>query len=106
MHESDHWYASRAVGANDAAKSTLQIGDIEGDGDRKAEIYGGILPSDQKPIWFLQAPKLMKHYAAAAWAKEQGGALPTEKEGEYLDTIKDNGAFKNLFNRGGLFPGG
>ena len=61
MHESDHWYASRAVGANDAAKSTLQIGDIEGDGDRKAEIYGGILPSDQKPIWFLQAPKLMKH---------------------------------------------
>ena len=49
----------------------------------------------------------MDHYKAAAWAEGQGGALPTRKQGDYLDTIEDQGAFKILFNnRGGLFLGG
>jgi hypothetical protein len=42
---------------------------------------------------------LMDHYAAAAWATAQGGSLPTSKQGEYLTTLKDEGIFKDLFNR-------
>jgi hypothetical protein len=59
-----------------------QVGDMERDGDHKGEIYGGIYPADNKPIWFSAAPKLMDHYAAAAWAKEQGGSLPTRAQGD------------------------
>ena len=33
-------------------KATHEIGDIESAGEHKGEIYGGILPSDNKPIWF------------------------------------------------------
>jgi hypothetical protein len=83
--------------ANDAAKATHEIGAIESTGEHKGEIYGGILPSDNKPIWFSAAPKVMDHYAAAAWAKEQGGSLPTRKHGDYLDTIKDQGRIQNHF---------
>jgi hypothetical protein len=94
--------------ANDSAsKAAHEIGAIESTGEHKGEIYGGILPSDKKPIWFSQlAPKLMDHYTAAAWAEEQGGSLPTRKQGDYLDTIKDQGAFKTLFNLSGSFPAG
>ena len=95
--------------ANDSVRSStsLQTGDVETDGEHKGEIYGGIYPADNKPIWFSQpAPKLMDHHAAAAWAKEQGGALPTRKQGHYLDTIKDKGAFKTLFNRSRSYPPG
>jgi hypothetical protein len=93
--------------ANDStARSSSEIGAIEKSGDHKGEIYGGIYPADQKPIWFSAAPKLMDHYAAAAWANERGGALPTRKQGDYLDSIKDQGAFKTLFNRSGSFPAG
>ena len=94
--------------ANDtAAKATHEIGDIESTGEHKGEIYGGILPSDNKPIWFLAAPKSMDHFNAASWATEQGGALPTRKQGDYLTTLKGKGgAFTELFNRGGSFPAG
>jgi hypothetical protein len=113
--------------------STLahEIGAIENTGEHKGEIYGGILPSDNNPIWFSAAPTLMDHYAAATWAREQGGALPTRKQGAYLTTLKDKleicpapraemrclkdcpekrdgpdggGAFTELFNRGSSFP--
>src|ERR1017187_5910676 len=62
------------------AKATHEIGDVELAGDHKGEIYGGILPSDNKPIWFLAAPKSMDHFNAASWATEQGGALPRSEE--------------------------
>lgn len=87
-----------------------EIGDVERDGDHKGEIYGGLWPKeyggDDKPIWFSAARKLMDHYAAAAWASEQGGSLPTRKQGDYLDTVNGKGAFKDLFNLTGSFPAG
>ena len=84
-----------------------QIGAIESTGEHKGEIYGGILPSDNKPIWFSAAPKAMDHFKAAAWATENGGALPTRKQGDYLTTLKGKGgAFTEIFNRGGSFPAG
>ena len=88
--------------ANDTgAKATPEIGAIESTGEHKGEIYGGIYPADKKPIWFSAAPKLMDHYKAAAWATEQGGALPTRKQGDYLTTLKGKGgALTELFNRG------
>jgi hypothetical protein len=95
--------------ANDSAsKATHEIGAIDRDGDHKGEIYGGILPSDKKPMWFSQlVPKVMDHYKAAAWAEGQGGSLPTRKQGDYLTTLKGKGgAFTELFNRSGSFPGG
>jgi hypothetical protein len=94
--------------ANDtAAKATPEIGDIERDGDHKGEIYGGIYPADNRPIWFSVAPRLMDHYTAAAWAEGQGGSLPTRKQGHYLTTLKGKGgAFTDIFNRGGSFPVG
>jgi hypothetical protein len=83
------------------------IGAIESTGEHKGEIYGGIYPADNKPIWFLAAPKLMDHYKAAAWAEGQGGSLPTRKQGDYLTTLKGKGgAFTEIFNRGGSFPAG
>jgi hypothetical protein len=93
---------------NDSAeKPAPEIGAIETAGEHKGEIYGGIYPADNKPIWFSAAPKLMNHYKAAAWAEEQGGSLPTRKQGDYLTTLKDKGgAFTELFNRGGSFPAG
>ena len=49
----------------------------------------------------------MDHYKAAAWAKEQGGSLPTRKQGDYLTTLKGKGgAFTELFNRDNSFPAG
>jgi hypothetical protein len=95
--------------ANDTASkaATHEIGAIESAGEHKGEIYGGIYPADNKPIWFSAAPKLMNHFAAAAWAKEQGGSLPTRKQGDYLTTLKGKGgAFTEIFNRGGSFPAG
>src|ERR1022692_3496869 len=94
--------------ANDTgAKAALEIGAVALAGDHKGEIYGGILPSDNKPIWFSAAPKLMDHYDAAAWAQGQGGSLPTRKQGDYLTTLKGKGgAFTELFNRGTSFPAG
>ena len=88
------------------AHATPEIGAIESAGEHKGEIYGGIYPADKKPIWFSMSPRLMNHYAAASWAAGQGGALPTRKQGDYLDTIKDKGAFTELFNRGSSFPAG
>ena len=94
--------------ANDtAAKAAHEIGAVESTGEHKGEIYGGIYPVDNKPIWFSAAPRLMDHYAAAAWAEGQGGYLPTRKQGDYLTTLKGKGgAFKEIFNRGNLFPAG
>ena len=94
--------------ANDDGKpkATPEIGAIESVGHHQGEIYGGIYPADNKPIWFAAAPRLMDHYNAAAWAEGQGGALPTRNQSDYLDTIKDKGAFKTLFNRSGSFPAG
>jgi len=90
-----------------ASKASHEIGAIETTGEHKGEIYGGIYPADNKPIWFSAAPKLMDHYAAAAWTKEQGGSLPTRKQGDYLTTLKGKGgAFTEIFNRGGSFPAG
>ena len=94
--------------ANDsAAKATLEIGDVALAGEHKGEIYGGIYPADNKPIWFSAAPKVMDHYKAAAWAEGQGGSLPTRKQGNYLTTLKGKGAaFTEIFNRGDSFPAG
>jgi hypothetical protein len=94
--------------ANDtAAKATHEIGAIESTGEHKGEIYGGIYPADNKPIWFSAAPKVMDHYAAAAWAEGQGGALPTRKQGDYLTTLNIiGGAFTEIFNRDTSFPAG
>ena len=94
--------------ANDiAAKATPEIGVIECAGEHKGEIFGGILPSDNKPIWFSAAPKVLDHYKAAAWAEGQGGSLPTRKQGDYLTTLKGKGgAFTEIFNRGNSFPAG
>ena len=94
--------------ANDsAAKATHEIGAIESTGEHKGEIYGGIYPADNKPIWFLAAPRLMNHYNAAAWAEKQGGGLPTREQGGYLTTLQSKGgAFTELFKRGGSFPAG
>ena len=88
-----------------------EIGAIESAGEHQGEIYGGIWTKeyggDNKPIWFSAAPKLMDHFAAAAWAKEQGGSLPTRKQGGCLTTLKDKGgAFTELFNRGTSYPAG
>ena len=101
-----------AAPANDtAAEATPEIGAVALAGDHKGEIYGGIWTKeyggDNKPIWFLAAPKLMDHYKAAAWAEGQGGSLPTRKQGDYLTTLKGKGgAFTELFNRGTSFPAG
>jgi hypothetical protein len=94
--------------ANDtSSKATHEIGAIESTGDHKGEIYGGIYPADNNPIWFSAAPKLMDHYKAAAWAAGQGGSLPTRKQGDYLTTLKSKGgAFTEIFNRGDTFPAG
>ena len=95
--------------ANDAseAKTTHEIGTVESTGEHKGEIYGGIYPADNKPIWFSAAPKLMDHYKAAAWAEGQRGSLPTRKQGDYLTTLKGKGgAFTEIFNRGSSFPVG
>jgi hypothetical protein len=85
--------------ANDGAgRPTPEIGAIESAGDHKGEIYGGIYPADNKPIWFSVTPKLMAHYNATAWAEEQGGSLPTRKQGDYLTTLKGKGgAFTGNF---------
>jgi hypothetical protein len=94
--------------ANDtAAKATHEIGTIESAGDHKGEIFGGIYPADNKPIWFSAAPKLMDHFAAATWAKEQAGSLPTRKQGDYLSTLQGKGgAITDIFNRANSFPAG
>ena len=95
--------------ANDAAtkpRTAPEIGAVESTGEHKGGIYGGIYPADNKPIWFSAAPRLMDHYNAAAWAKGQGGALPTREQGDYLDTLRDKGAFTEIFNRGSSFPAG
>jgi hypothetical protein len=41
----------------------------------------------------------MDHFNAASWATEQGGALPTSKQGEYIDTIKGKADLKDIFAR-------
>jgi hypothetical protein len=96
------------VPANDtAAKATREIGDIESTGEHKGEIYGGIYPADNKPIWFSTAPDLVNHDKAAAWAEGQGGSLPPRKQGDYLTTLEGKGgAFTEIFNRGNSFPAG
>ncbi len=99
---------TKPAAANDsAAKAEHEIGAIESAGDHKGEIYGGIYPADNKPIWFSVAPKAMDHFKAAAWAEGQGGSLPTRKQGDYLTTLKGKGgSFTEIFNRGGSFPAG
>jgi hypothetical protein len=94
--------------ANDtSSRATHEIGAIENAGEHKGEIYGGIYPADNKPIWFSAAPKVMDHYKAAAWAEGQGGSLPTMEQGDYLTTLKGKGgAFTEIFNRGNSFPAG
>jgi hypothetical protein len=84
-----------------------EIGAIETTGEHKGEIYGGIYPADNKPIWFSTTPKSMDHFNAASWATERGGALPTRKQGDYLTTLKiRGGAFTEIFNRDNSFPEG
>ena len=102
-------------GSSDAREISLgdgfgdhDIGAVETTGEHNGEIYGGILPSDNKPIWFLAAPKVMDHYTAVAWAEGQGGSLPTRNQGDYLTTLKGKGDafFTEIFNRGSSFPAG
>jgi hypothetical protein len=80
---------------NTASKATPEIGAIESTGEHKGEIYGGIFP-DGKPGWILEEPKPLTHYDAC---ELKGRALPTNKEGKYIDTIKDKGALKDIFAR-------
>jgi hypothetical protein len=87
---------AKPVPANDtASKATHEIGFTETTGEHKGEIYGGIFP-DGKPGWILEEPEPMTHYAAAALG---GRALPTSKEGKYIDTIKGKGALNGIFAR-------
>jgi hypothetical protein len=82
--------------ANDtAAKATHEIGAVELAGDHKGEIYGGIFP-DGNPGWISEEPKPMSHYDAV---ELKGRALPTSKEGKYIDTIKGIGDLKDIFAR-------
>jgi hypothetical protein len=78
------------------AKAAPEIGAIESTGEHKGEIYGGIYPADNKPIWILEEPKPMTHYDAV---ELKGRTLPTKKQGQYIDTIKDKGALKDIFAR-------
>jgi hypothetical protein len=95
--------------ANDtASKATHEIGAIESTGKHLGEIYGGTWSrehgGDTKPIWFSAAPEPMDFYKAAAWAEDQGGSLPTRKQGDYLTTLKGKGgAFTEIFNRGNSY---
>jgi hypothetical protein len=75
--------------------ATHEIGAIESTGEHKGEIYGGIFP-DGRPGWILEEPKPMTHYDAV---ELKGRALPTSKEGKYIDTIKNKGALKDIFAR-------
>jgi hypothetical protein len=45
--------------ANDSAAkaATHEIGAIESTGEHKGEIYGGVYPADNKPIWFSGPPR-------------------------------------------------
>ena len=61
-------YTDAAVNRH-SVKAAHEIGAIESAGEHKGEIYGGIYPADNKPIWFSAAPKLMDHYDAATWAQ-------------------------------------
>jgi hypothetical protein len=84
-----------------------EIGAIESAGEHKGEIYGGIYPADNKPIWFSVGPRLMDHYKASAWAEAQNGSLPTRKQGNYLTTLEGKGgALTEIFNRDSSFPAG
>ena len=87
------------------AKTVLEVGDPAPAGHPHAGfIYGGIFKD--KPIWFSQlAPNLMNHFKAATWATDRAAALPTRKQGAYLDTIKEKGEFKNIFKRGASSAG-
>jgi hypothetical protein len=88
-------------------KKEISLGDIEATGKHKGEIYGGIYPADNKPIWFSVAPALIDHFEAVAWAESQGGALPTKEQGKYLATLKGKGsAFNEIFNRSNSIPYG
>ncbi len=86
--------------------TTVEIGAIEEAGEHKGEIYGGIYPRDNKPIWFSEAPNFLDHWRAAGWAKARGGSLPTMDQGDYLMTLQNKGVFTGIFNRGGSFPVG
>jgi hypothetical protein len=82
--------------ANDtAAKATHEIGVRDRDGAHKGQIYGGVFP-DGKPGWISEEPNPMSHFDAV---KLKGRALPTGKEGKYIDTIKDKGELKKIFDR-------
>jgi hypothetical protein len=95
------------ISEGDTETGEPKIGAVTLAGDHRGEIYGGIYRADNRPIWFLAAPKSMDHFNAASWATEQGGALPTRAQGDYLTTLKGKGgAFTELFNRGTSFPAG
>jgi hypothetical protein len=87
--------ASSDVSSLLPAKAAHEIGAIEKTGEHKGEIYGGIFP-DGKPGWILEEPKPLTHYEAS---ELKGRALPTSKEGKYIDTIKDKGALRDIFAR-------
>jgi hypothetical protein len=89
-----------------ASKTTHEIGAIESTGEHKGEIYGGIYPADNKPIWFLLGPRPLDHFEASR-APKWGCTLPTRAQGDYLTTLKGKGgAFTEIFNRSNSFPAG
>jgi hypothetical protein len=79
----------------------IVIGEIAGPGEEhQGFIYGGVFPGDNKPIWVSPiAPKPMTRFQAVAWASRQDAALPTIEQGAYLKTLKDQGAFRDIFNQ-------
>lgn len=84
-----------------ASRAEFQVGDVAPEGDAHAGyIYGGLAPGDDKPVWFAMAPGIREYFKAAAWAKDQGGDLPTAAQAQYLDSLRDKGAFKDLFKEG------
>jgi hypothetical protein len=84
------------VMAVESARQDVQVGDIEREGDHKGEIYGGIFPGDDKPIWISEEPDPMTHYDAI---ELNGRALPTSEQGRYIESIKGRGALKDIFAR-------
>lgn len=98
--------------ADGAANDAKPVGDArivgkpapQGDADHAGFYYAG--RDKEGDLWVKPAPKMMNHFEAAAWAKEQGGALPTRAQGKHLDTVKNEGDFTTLFNKSGSFPAG
>jgi hypothetical protein len=91
------------IGRKNAPQIGYTIGDLMPSDDAHAGCsYAG--EDEEGELWLSIAPERINHYDGADWAKQQGGSLPTRREGKYLDSAK--GKLANLFNLSGSFPEG